>query len=256
MKKSLIVVVGVVVSFGFAPLMATAATLSLSPANASATQGQNFTVNVALNPQSVANYTVKVELRYPANLLEVRSFTFSNGWIPLTQPGYDSIDNANGTLIKTAGYPGGASLPVTFGTVSFAAKGTGSGNIIVGTNSSAFNANSQNTLSGLPALVSVTVNAPASTSVPTPAPTPTPLGTPEEPAQSSESIAEGPPQSSEAGLGGKTFLAQVGSVVTLGTNKAIFGILFAAVALYAVYAVVKKVRRKKEGSGEKKALLP
>ena len=49
MKKSLIVAAGVVVSFGFAPLMATAATLSLSPANASATQGQNFTVNVALN---------------------------------------------------------------------------------------------------------------------------------------------------------------------------------------------------------------
>lgn len=161
------------------PVMA-ATIVSFSPANINAVQGQTFNLAIAVNPQNMSNYTVKVELNYPADLLEVKSFSFGNGWMPITQQGYDSIDNINGILVKTAGYPGGISSSITFGTVSFYAKKAGSGTIEIGNNSLALDINSQNVLSGSPK-ASFTVTVPVSAvsekqieekiAVPIPAPT-------------------------------------------------------------------------------------
>ena len=115
------------------------------PVRVNVRQGQIFTLTIRVNPQGVKNYTTKTELHYPVDLLEVRSFTFANGWMPITQIGYDLTDNINGVLIKTAGYSGGVSLTGTFGTVSFFAKKDGNGTITLNNgNSLVLDANNQN----------------------------------------------------------------------------------------------------------------
>lgn len=222
-----------------------AATLSLSPANVSVTQGQTFAMTVALNPQGQASYTVKVELSYPAALLEVQSFTFASSWLPLTQSGYDLIDNANGRLIKTAGYPGGLSGPATFGTVSFRAKSSGSGNVALAANSSAFDANSQNTLTGLPVSAVLTVNAPAATATPVPtlagtvrtvSPAATASAAPTVAAELTASPTPSPAVGQPAAIGDA-----VANLLTLGSDKTWVGIIVALLLGVAVYYLLRKI---------------
>ena len=122
-----------------------ATNMTLSPTNVNVRAGQSFNISVMVNPQGTTDYAERLVLNYPSDLLQVNSFTTAGTWIPLTQAGYDSVDNVNGTLIKTAGYPGGFSSATTFGTISFHAKKAGSGIIMVGNNSIAFQVNSQST---------------------------------------------------------------------------------------------------------------
>lgn len=167
-KSALTSIVTILGAFAFAiPVMA-ATTASLSPAVVNITPGQTFNVVVAVNPQGVSNYAEKLEIDYPADTLEVTSFTFSSNWMALTQPGYDSTDNTNGVLVKTAGYPGGFSSSLTFGTVSFHAKKAGSGIIKIGNSSLAFEANSQTVITGSGATFAVTAPAIAPAPVVTP----------------------------------------------------------------------------------------
>jgi len=147
MKKTIftVLITGLVALALTAPVLA-ATTVSLSPTSISATEGRNFVLTVKIDPQGLKNYTAKMELTYPADLLRVNSFTFGTSWMPVSQPGYDSIDNINGILVKTAGYPGGIASQATFGTISFFARKTGTGIIKLGSNSLALDATNQNLL--------------------------------------------------------------------------------------------------------------
>ena len=147
------------------PVLA-ATTVSLTPTNTNVVEGRNFVLTVKIDPQGLKNYTAKMELTYPADLLRVNSFTFGTSWMPVSQPGYDLIDNTNGVLIKTGGYPGGIASQATFGTVSFFAKKTGSGIIKLGGNSLALDATNQNLLSTVGVQTSFNITA-----VPVSAPT-------------------------------------------------------------------------------------
>ncbi len=159
-----------VVLFAFITSPAYAAMISLSPTTVSVTKGQTFTVSVAVNPAGTNVYTVKSSVSYPAALVQETSFAFDTGWMPLSMSGYDSVDNTNGTLIKTAGFPSGFNSAKTFGTITFTAKDTGTATISVGSASLAYDAQSKNTLSGTQGSAAVTVASTASA----PAPTPTP----------------------------------------------------------------------------------
>jgi hypothetical protein len=167
MKKytSIIGMAAVIGVFALAMPAMAATNASLSPASVSVTAGKSFSVVITANPQGVMNYAEKLEVDYPASNLEVTSFTLGNNWMALTQSGYDSIDNTNGTLIKTAGYPAGFSGATTFGTITFYAKKVGTGTIKIGNSSLAFEANSQSTItgSGTAFAVSAKAVAPAKT---------------------------------------------------------------------------------------------
>ncbi len=126
-----------------------ATTVSLSPSDINLIEGENFNITIIVNPEN-PNYTVKAELKYPADLIHVKSFSFGSGWMPISQQNYDLIDNENGVLIKSAGYPGGFSSSKTFGIVSFHAKKTGSGLIEMGENSLILDIESQDVFSGAP----------------------------------------------------------------------------------------------------------
>lgn len=231
-----------------------ATTISLSPASVSVTQGESFNLTIGVNPQGIKNYTVKVELEYPADLLEVKSFNFSSGWMALSQSGYDLIDNTNGLLIKTAGYPGGTPISVTFGTVSFSAKKSGNGVIKLSSNSMALDAENQNVLSSPLAQVAVSITAPAPIA---PGPTYPDEETEEiEEVEGAEEIeeAETIEEEGEEVIIAKeeeeiteepSFLAAIGNVITLGTGNAFIGVIVSIIALLILFFIVRGVRLRK-----------
>ena len=248
MKKNILTITLAVLGAMFLATPALAVTnVSLSPVNISISQGKTFNVAVVINPQGVNNYTAKIQLNYPANLLEVKSFSFGNSWMPLTQSGYDLIDNTNGVLIKTGGYPGGLSSSATFGTVSFYAKKAGSGTIKLGNGALALDANSQNVLSGMPE-VAFTVTAPAPVApkqpvVPTPAVTPVAPVAPVAPAP--QPTTEQPVAPVEAAQ--TSLVAAVGNILTLGTGSVWVGtlvtIVILAIVVYVIYALIQRKRK-------------
>ena len=108
------------------PVLANAATFTFSPASATLVPGQTLSVKVYAAPAAGEKiYTSKLASTFPANLASVISFTQASNWMSLVQPGYDALDNTNGSLIKTAGYAGGLTESKLFGTFVFKAKKAG-----------------------------------------------------------------------------------------------------------------------------------
>ncbi|PCI29967.1 hypothetical protein COB55_01140 [Candidatus Wolfebacteria bacterium] len=210
--------------------------VSFSPTSVSVKKGQTFTLTIGVNPKGVKNYTVKTELNYPSDLLEVKSFTFTSGWMAVAQPGYDLIDNASGSLIKTAGYPGGLSTQATFGTVSFVAKKDGNGSIVLSGDSLTLDANNNNLIGS--GAVSTTVN------VSTPAPVKAePVVTKKvekvDSVVEQETVvvdAEEEVATSTQSVGAQALVAAVGaSAVTLGTGNMGIGMLVVILILVVVF---------------------
>lgn len=159
MKKNVltIIIASVLIFLGWS---VSATTITFSSANISVVEGDVFDLDIGLNPQGSTSYTAKAEVRYPADLLEVKSFSLATGWMVVSQRGYDQIDNSNGLLVKTGGYPGGITNFTKFGTIRFLAKKTGSGIVKVTTNSLVLNAANQNVL--VEPLVEASINISAS----------------------------------------------------------------------------------------------
>lgn len=148
--------------FAFTALAAT--TASITPTSVRVVAGQQFNVVVAVNPNGTSDYAEQLQIDYPANLLQVTAFNIGSSWMSLTQPGYDSIDNTNGVMIKTAGYTGGITSQTPFGTITFTAEKSGSGTISIGSGSQAFEKSSQTAITGTGAsFVVMAVTAPAVT---------------------------------------------------------------------------------------------
>lgn len=134
-----------------------ATNISFSATKIKVVKGQNFTLGLIVDPAGSPNYTVKVKLNFPADLVRIKSFTFEPGWFPLSQPGYDLIDNQKGILIKTAGYPGGFSDSTKFGTITFSAKKSGQGTISLADGSFVLDAENKNVLKNSISSVSLAI---------------------------------------------------------------------------------------------------
>lgn len=165
MKKLSLISLMLICGLAIATVAYAAGSITLSPTAKTVVPGQTFTVVVAAAPNGSA-YTVKAVVRYPANLLEIKSFSFANGWLPLTQAGYDTVDNAGGVLVKTAGYPGGLTTGKALGTITFKAKAVGSATVTVGSDSMLLDAGNANLFSAGGQTV-VTIKQPAATPTPT-----------------------------------------------------------------------------------------
>lgn len=122
--------------------------IALVPNTANVIAGQKVELVVYANSNGSRNGTVKVDISYPADLLSVSSFTQSPIWMSNTESGYDLIDNTNGTIIKTAGYPRGFSSIVPFGTITFTAKKVGVATVKITNDSLALDASGKNVFSG------------------------------------------------------------------------------------------------------------
>ncbi len=248
MKKIFLTILISVSALAISVMPALAATTaSLAPTSVSVKEGQSFNLTVSVDPQGVKNYTIKMNVSFPADLLEAKSFNFSSGWMAISQPGYDAIDNVVGSLIKTAGYPGGFSSNAVFGVVSFTAKKSGSGVIKTTAASQAFDANNQNVLAGI-AQTSVSISAlTAATPTPIRTATPSPSGQPQttSPAVSpapTESVIPSEPTTTPLAAAEQTtspegfsLLAAVGNFFSLGTSNALVVIVFILLILALIY---------------------
>lgn len=112
--------------------------------------GQTFTLPITIDPGDSPQYTVRLDAAFPPNVLEVTAFSFSQDWLAIPQPGYDSINNQVGQLIKTAGWPKGFSAPQLFGTITFRAKQAGDSAIVLGLKSFVLDAKNISTLESRP----------------------------------------------------------------------------------------------------------
>ena len=229
-----------------------ATTISFSPTSVSVNPGQNFNLVVSLNPQGIRNYTVKTEVNYPADLVEVKSFNFGQGWMALSQAGYDLIDNTNGQMIKTAGYPGGIPTATTFGTITFSAKKAGSGTISLTGDSMALDDGNQNLLTGSLAQATVNITAPIAPTTPPAAPSaPT---APEEvteeeiipPTEEGEEAAAPEEEAAEEAKEEPSLLAAIGNIITFGTDSVIIGIIVSLIALGIVLLIIRGIRLSKK----------
>jgi len=155
-----------------------ASSVSLYPTSKTMTNRESFTATVSVNPAGEKIYSVKVILNYPANKVEVTGFNFGDGWMSGFSP-EDIIDNVNGVVIKTAGYPGGLADIKNLGTISFKSNESGSGLVSVSNGSMLLNGQNSNSLDlanlakislviNEPVAVPNLISEPVTTTTPTP----------------------------------------------------------------------------------------
>jgi hypothetical protein len=238
-----------------------ASTIDFTPTTVNVEANKNFTVQVYVNPQS-ATYSTKLELKFPADLLQVTSFTLNDSWMALKQAGYDATDNVNGVLLKTGGFPGGFSTKTLFGSVTFSAVKAGTANITVGTNTNIPNASNANTLTASSPVV-VTITAPAAPKpteptqpqttpqTTTPKTTVKPQTVAQQPTETTQPETSQQPQEVAQTPAVNTTAAQasiasvIGNIVTLGTNNFLVGFLVIVIALIVLYFVYQFFKNKK-----------
>lgn len=125
-----------------------ASSINLSSVKNNIRVGETYTLSVVVDPDNQKVFTVKTILSYPPDMLRLSTFTFDDMWTPLNQPGYNEINNENGTLIKTGGYPSGFSSRTTFGVIKFIGLKEGNATVSVVEGSQVFDSESKNTLLG------------------------------------------------------------------------------------------------------------
>lgn len=138
MKKIAVLFLGLalsVASFGISTAHAAgSATLTLSPTNTTVETGDSFTLSVLVDPNGESLDTVRLELNYDADMLEVTAFDLGS-MFPYQSPS-NEIDNTNGMLSQGAfkfGDPVESSG--TFATITFHALSAGSASISVDSDS-------------------------------------------------------------------------------------------------------------------------
>ena len=244
-------------------MSASASTITLSPVTVAVDPGETFSIVIKVDPLGQKLYTVKSSVSFPASLLEVVSFTQAGGWMPLSQPGYDSI--GNGKIVKTAGYPGGFTATQVFGTITFKALTAGKATISIDQSSVAYDSQSANTISGTQGVAVATIiapvpvvpvkpTAPVTPKTPTTPTTPTvaPVTPVEEPiVEESIVLDEQTPAEPELAVVPKptsqSSLASLGSIISLGTNNFLIGLFFVLMLLvlsgYAIQSIRRRIRR-------------
>ncbi|MCX6781627.1 MAG: hypothetical protein NTW66_00675 [Candidatus Magasanikbacteria bacterium] len=191
MKKSFIIFLAVSIAFIFAGQAQAATNFSISPVKINVKEGESFRVNISVNPHGVMNYTVKSSIKFPADLVVLKTWSYAGNWMPLRQSGYDYFSNSSGVLIRTAGYPEGFDKVTSLGSAVFVATKSGSGVIEFAGDSMALDENSSNMFAGGNQLA-IIVSPMVQIKPPSEAPTPTPatvIPTPEEPTSTLEIVS-------------------------------------------------------------------
>lgn len=222
-----------------APMSALAASVSLSPTYVSVNVGDTFSMSVTANPDSAKLYSVRANVSFDPSLVQATNFSFASAWISISQPGYDSIDNANGVLIKAGGYPGGFTSATKLGTVTFKALKTGTATISSTNSSLLLDAESRNQISGTQGNVSVSIASAPVTPIKT-----TPKTTTVSPAKTKVPTVTLPiattsiTSTTSITIATSSLLAAVNGAITLGTDSPIVSALLSAVfVLIVVYGI-------------------
>lgn len=123
--------------------------VSFAPTKLMVVEGQEFYAIVNVTPgANEKTYTAQVKLQYPNDLLEFKSVTYWDNWVPVIRPEYDIHDADKGIIVKTAGYVEGFTEQKIFGVFKFIAKKSGSGAISFGDSAYVLDQGNYNKLAG------------------------------------------------------------------------------------------------------------
>lgn len=145
-KNKILALFSVILSFVLiTPVFASS--FSVAPLGIAVKEGDVINVVVMADGEGTQNYTFKSTINFSPELLSVTDWQWSDNWIPITFDEYNSIDNLEGVIVRTAGYPGGITNEKEFGTITFVAKKSGYANFSIdGSNSFVLNIDGENTL--------------------------------------------------------------------------------------------------------------
>lgn len=142
-----------------------ATNFQFSPTKVTVKEGETFTVQTTVIPSKGKNYTVKLELEFPPEMLSIKSWSYGDNWMPVRKTGYDLLNNDKGHFIRTAGYPEGFDSATVFGTITLYARKSGEAMLRINKESFIFDQNGKN-IATLPGPFSVQIHP--STVVPVP----------------------------------------------------------------------------------------
>lgn len=108
-------------------------------------KGNVVSVDVYLSLDETS-YTFSFSMSFDKKILKVENWKGEEGLMNILVPDYDLIDNSNGEIIKTAGFPGGANGLKKIGIITFVAKEDGKANFTVNEKSFILNENGENIL--------------------------------------------------------------------------------------------------------------
>jgi len=253
MKKNISkIILAIIGSFILVAPTSAGTEVYLLPSSIEVGSDKEFNISVSVDPKGIKNYVEKIEIEYPADIIRVEDFTFDDAWIPLKQSGYDMTDNANGLLVRSAGYPEGFSSDVPFGTITFSAKKEGKGTVSIGGNSMAFEIDNQSVISGLPA--SVVITEPAVVVLEEslfdrifggPDKTPSiPVG--DEGSESgNEPTVNVDDSDLTASMSQTSFMATIGNILTFGTDNKAIGFMVIISIMALIYCGINFAKKKK-----------
>ncbi len=165
MKNKIITIFTIIyvsVFLGMPVFVYASSSIVLEPVSVSVVKNKSFSVNIYINPNGGKNYTAKVKVDYPADTIQESSFNIASGWMPISVSGYDLLDNKNGILIKSAGYPNpGISSKTLFGTITFTGIASSSdAKIQIDGTSLVLDGNSKNVIDNNFSIVNVVISEP------------------------------------------------------------------------------------------------
>ncbi len=134
------------------------AEFSISSAGQRFNTGDSFTADIMIKPNGQTYDSVRLKMNYSSELLEVQQIKLNESY-KFTYPD-NGYDNGSGVLSYGAGIPGGTNESSTFGKISFKAKKDGEAKIMIEPESTILS-NGENIFSGMPAVQTYTLSAPA-----------------------------------------------------------------------------------------------
>lgn len=126
-----------------------ATTVILNPSSIEIKPEEEFSVKVYVDSSRIKKTcTFKLGLRFSPEQLQAGKWEFADGWLSVSRPGYDLIDNKTGLIIKTAGFPGCWTGKKLIGTMTFIAKTSSIGKIDISQKTYALDQRSNNVFTG------------------------------------------------------------------------------------------------------------
>jgi len=122
------------------PFAASAASFDLAAPDLAVGESAQITLSITSSEESV--YTAEAIVSFDETVLDVNNVSVANGWMQLSQPGYDSI--SNGRIVKTAGRPGGVTSQTPFLTFTVTRLTSATGVITIEGTSKLYNKDSVN----------------------------------------------------------------------------------------------------------------
>ncbi len=156
-QKTLNVMAGLLAVAVLLPALTSAATFTLSPSLGNYKKDDVITTSLYVNPGAGETITaIKISLSFPADKLEVSSYTPTTGGSILAHVG-TSHDNTVGTIVDNVAFNPGITAPTKVATIVFKAKTDGVAPVSVSSDAKALDSASADKLASKSAIATFTV---------------------------------------------------------------------------------------------------